>query len=208
MSSWTRENFEAIGLTQSPPGPHLPALQARHAGDVLLCIDVSGSMSGRPLEQAVKGGVRFLEEARTAHYRCGLVLWGSKVNVHVPIGTPHDTLVKRLRSATIRGGTDIVPALKLAITEFADRTNDKVLCIFSDGGLTNRGQAIRLSQELCAMGVRIVVRGLGTEVAATLTRLQCPGTEQDRTTIPDVESLDKGIAAMANSLTTTRKDRR
>ena len=48
--------FTAAGLTQIPPGPHLRTLQGRYGGGVvMLCIDVSGSMDGKPILEAVRG---------------------------------------------------------------------------------------------------------------------------------------------------------
>src|SRR5690349_10102564 len=118
MSTWVRRQFDGIGLTQSPPGPHLDALQRRHGGTVLLCIDVSYSMSGEPLAKAIAGGQRFLDEADRAHYRCGLILWSDKVNDHVTPNSPLRTVRKTLAAAQITGGTQLSPALHLAIKEF------------------------------------------------------------------------------------------
>ena len=55
MPGWIRRSFTAAGLTQIPPGPHLGALQGRFGGTVMLCIDVSGSMDGMPIMEAVRG---------------------------------------------------------------------------------------------------------------------------------------------------------
>lgn len=62
-----------FGITQVPPGPGIGAVQRRHSsGTVMLLIDVSNSMQGRPnppyfpgsgLEQAVLGARRFVDEA-------------------------------------------------------------------------------------------------------------------------------------------------
>ncbi|ANZ41307.1 hypothetical protein BBK82_40440 [Lentzea guizhouensis] len=103
MSTWVRKNFDGIGVTQSPPGPHLAALQSRYGGTVLLCIDVSGSMSGKRLRQAVDGGVAFLDEAANAHYRCGLVLWSDRVDRYLGPDQPHARVVRGLRGASIHG---------------------------------------------------------------------------------------------------------
>ena len=46
VSDWIRRSFDAVGVTQYKPGKHLAALQEPHLGKVILCIDVSSSMSG------------------------------------------------------------------------------------------------------------------------------------------------------------------
>jgi Mg-chelatase subunit ChlD len=207
MSSWVRRQFDGIGLTQSPPGPHLAVLQAKHGGTVLLCIDVSGSMSGEPLRQAVRGGATFLSEAEKAHYRSGLVLWSDRVNRYVPPKKPLKEVRAALESATIQGGTRLSPTLRLALTELGPLTGDRVLCVFSDGGLGDQQEAEALARELCAMGVRIIVRGLGDYVASTLSALACPGTEDTNQVIEDVSHIHTGIASMATGLTTNRRRR-
>jgi hypothetical protein len=129
MSSWVRSNFEGIGLTQSPPGKYLEVPQRQYGGTMLLCIDVSGSMSGEPLQQAIRGGKQFLREAVDAYYKCG---------------------------------NNLVPPLLVAKKLFQPLSGDRILCVFGDGDIDRQRAVVPLARELCAMGVRIVVRGLGT----------------------------------------------
>lgn len=206
MSTWTRRNFDGIGLTQSPPGPHLAALQARHGGTVLLCIDVSWSMKGKRLRQAVEGGVTFLDEAASAHYRSGLILWAWDVHRYLGPDLPHREVVDGLRAAEPAGGTNLVPALKKCRDVMSTITGDRVVCIFSDGEIPNVDKAERIARELCAMGVRIVVRGLGPQAADTLARLTCPGADDDdRQVIVHEADIRAGIASMAGGLGKSRK---
>jgi Mg-chelatase subunit ChlD len=205
MSSWVRRQFGGIGLTQSPPGQHLAALQTKHGGTVLLCIDVSGSMSGEPLSQAIKGGAKFLTEAEKAHYRCGLVLWSDIVDEYVPPGKPMKEVRAALENASIRGGTELSPALRLGIEELGSHTGDRVLCVFSDGGIGDKLKAKAIARELCAMGVRIIVRGLGHDVAGTLASIACPGDNDDHRVVDDVSQISSGIASMATGLTTRQQ---
>jgi VWA domain-containing protein len=206
MSSWVRSNFDGIGLTQSPPGKYLEVLQRQYGGTVLLCIDVSGSMSGEPLRQAIRGGEQFLREAVDAYYMCGLVLWNHEVACYVPPDTRHSTVLGALRSAVSTGSNDLVPTLLVAKKLFQPLRGDRVLCVFGDGDIGKRGTAVPLARELCAMGVRIIVRGLGAGATAKLGRLLCPGAPAaDSQVIDDVESIESGIASMAAGLTAMRK---
>jgi VWA domain-containing protein len=207
MNSWVRKRFEGIGLTQSPPGPHLAALQAKYTGTVLLCIDVSGSMSGEPLSQAVVGGRKFVDEALSARYDCGLVLWSDAVNAYLPAGTDRAQLTHQLAVASICGGTNPLPALELAKRDLAPLPNDRVLCIFSDGGWGHSQETVDAAHELCAMGVRIIVRGFGHVAADSLHTLLCPDSapgEIAATLIEDVQDISGAIASMARSLTVRR----
>ncbi|WP_018680660.1 VWA domain-containing protein [Actinokineospora enzanensis] len=202
MATWTRDNFEGVGLTQCPPGKYLPLLQSRHGGVALLCLDVSSSMTGR-LGEAVEGARRFLREAEQAHYRCGLILWNHGVAMQLVIGTPHAEIVLALDGASARGGTRLLPALRAAEGDIVPYDTDRVLCIFGDGDIGEPEEPVRLARELCARGVRIVVRGLGQGATDALAPLQCPNTAPPRV-IKDVRSLASGIADMARSFTTDR----
>ncbi|MEV0701493.1 vWA domain-containing protein [Saccharopolyspora sp. NPDC050389] len=204
MSSWIRRDFGGIGLTQSPPGAYLPKLQERYGGHVLLCIDVSSSMQGERLAQAIAGGERFLAEAESAHYESGLVLWSDAVRQYVPPEARLDDVVSALRKAEVRGGTLLSSALQLGIEVLPKYSGDRVLCIFSDGALADHAKARELARKACSMGIRIVVRGLGPQAAAALADLACPGVQDDDQQIDDAAGIAAGIASMATGLSARR----
>src|SRR6266567_2712087 len=80
MADWVRRSFSSAGLTQIPPGRHLRALQDRFGGGVvMLCIDVSGSMDGKRILEAVRGAKTFVHEAVEARYKVGVMLWNTQV---------------------------------------------------------------------------------------------------------------------------------
>ena len=211
-SAWVRRRYDAVGLTQSPPGPHLAALQEKHGttgGTVLLGIDVSNSMSGRRLHLAKEGGKQFLGEAVAARYECGLVLWNHDVHRYVRPEPSGSAAVSALRRAHSTGGTDLVPCLRLARKVLGPMTGDRVLCLFSDGEFGHRGKCRQLARELCATGVRIIVRGLGSRTAGALAELACPGLPDDQSVIRTEEAIGTGIASMAATMTglTARRPR-
>lgn len=202
MSSWVRRDFDGIGLTQAPPGPYLRVLQERYGGHVLLCLDVSFSMAGERLRQAVTGAAEFLDEAEEAHYECGLVLWSDSVVSCVPPGDGRQQVLNALRTAKVTGGTRLAPALRRGIEVLAERRGDRVLCLFSDGQLADQSEAVELARRACASGIRIIVRGLGGPAAASLGDLACPGAADDGQEITAAADVPSGIASMARGLTT------
>jgi hypothetical protein len=99
-----------------------------------------------------------------------------------------------LSSASTVGGTRLAPALRLGIKQLGPLTGDRVMGIFSDGGLSDWEESIALARQLCAMGVRIVVRGLGHGAATALAKLACQGhlldTIRSRTVHRPCEELE------------------
>jgi uncharacterized protein with von Willebrand factor type A (vWA) domain len=184
VASWIRRAFSAPGLTQIPPGPHLPRLQGRLGGTVMLCIDVSGSMTGAPLVQAVDGARQFVAEAVAAHYKIGVILWDHGVAA-VAEPTPDGRAASGvLDAAWIRGGTNLLPGL---------------VAIFGDGDLgPQRDEVLARVARMKAENIRFVTRGLGSHAARVFGEIsdEDPATA----TIADVSDLAAGIADMAGTL--------
>lgn len=200
MPNWTRSEFTAVGMTQYPVGPHLRELQNQFSGIVYLCIDVSGSMGGTPLEKAVAGGLAFVAEAFEAHYEVGIVLWDHRIAAQIDHTTDRAEVESFVRSATIAGGTDIVPTLEFLDEKIGDLTGDRVAAIFGDGDLGNRDRALQKAAELRAKGVRIISCGLGDGAASALDEISSEGREQPRAA-GTVDEIEETIANMAGQLT-------
>jgi predicted metal-dependent peptidase len=203
-ATWVRRDFGGTGVTQYKPGRHLDAVQAHLLGRALLCIDVSGSMSGAPLRAAIDGGGDFLDEAAAAGYRCGLILWDDGVVAHLPTTSTLGAVRNRLNAAAVAGGTALSPALRVAIAELGPMTGDRVVCVFGDGGIGDPGPTAVLAAEARALGIRFVVRGLGAGASTSLTAALKPDGDDSDRTIHDVGDMRRGIASMVRDMTTGR----
>lgn len=202
MTDWVRRSFDSLGPTQSPPGRHLDRLQDRYMGKVLLCLDVSGSMleydgtRQTRLQRAVAGARRFVDEAVTAHYQVGLILWDHGVHQFVPIAVEPDATLRALAKARIAGGTALTPALRRGIRDLRGRPGDRVLAIFSDGELADERQAEEAARDAAGHGIRILARGLGRDAARCLERITTEGRggEIEVSTPADIEASIAGMA--------------
>lgn len=199
MASWVRRPFTAPGLTQIPPGPHLHAVQARFGGTVMLCIDVSGSMSGRPLAEAVRGARQFVAEAVLAHYNVGVILWDTGVAALAEPAPDGAAATAVLDSAHIRGGTNLLPALIRCHQILDSFTGDRVVAVFGDGHLgPARDAVLAKAARMKAENIRFVTRGLGAHAAREFSDISSEDTQS--TMIDDVAHLAEGISDMAGSL--------
>lgn len=203
MTNWVRRNYDGVGPTQYPAGPYLPAVQEPYLGKVLLCIDVSGSMSsqekgGTRLQLAVAGARRFVAEAIGANYRVGLILWNHKVANLVPLTRDPAPVLEGLDRARPEGGTKIAVALRRGIEQLAGLPGDRVLAIFGDGDLTPVGEALAAAADARRHGIRILVRGLGAHAAAEMSRI---ATEAEgEALIASGAGIEAGVASMARNL--------
>jgi Mg-chelatase subunit ChlD len=197
--TWIRRSFTAAGLTQIPPGPHLRAVQDRFGGTVMLCIDVSGSMSGLPLAEAVRGARQFVAEAVTAHYRIGIVLWDDGVAAVAEPAFDGMAATGVLDTARIRGGTNLLPGLTRCHEVLDGFTGDRVVALFGDGDLgPQRTEVLTRVARMKAENIRFVTRGLGPYAARVFGEISDEDTSS--ATIADVSDLADGIADMATTL--------
>lgn len=199
MASWIRRPFTGPGLTQFPPGPHLRALQNRFGGTVMLCIDVSISMTGSPLAEAVRGARQFVAEAVAAHFKVGVILWDTDVAALAEPTSEGQAATMVLDNARIGGGTSLLRPL-IRCHEILDRfTGDRVVAVFGDGDLGHPRELVLAEvAQMKSDNIRFVTRGLGPD--ATREFGEISSEQPDSAAIDDVADLAKGIAGMATSL--------
>ena len=203
MADWIRRSFSSVGLTQIPTGRHLPALQDRFGGGtVMLCIDVSGSMDGRPVLEAVRGARAFVDEAVEARYRVGVLLWNSDVAA-LAEPTENGNAARRLldRTKNASGGTSLLRPLEKCheiLDRFKAAGQDRVVAIFGDGDLGPRERVLAKVAQMKAEDIRFVTRGLGSIAAREFAAVS--GEKQPSVAVGGVDDLAAGIAAMAASL--------
>lgn len=198
MTTWIRRSFDAAGLTQYPVGRHLDVIQAQFGGAVILCLDVSGSMYGSPLRQAVKGCEVFIDEALGAGYLVSMLFWHHSIDGYTPLTRERAPLVNYLRTAAAGGGNDICPTLRHAEAELSDRQGDRVVAIFGDGDLGSQSAAELEADRLRADNIRIITCGLGYSSAESLDAISTEEGAAPRTAEP--ETIAESIAAMASGL--------
>jgi uncharacterized protein with von Willebrand factor type A (vWA) domain len=198
VPDWTRKPYNAPGLTQIPPGPYLRVIQERYGGTVMLCIDVSGSMSGRPLREAVRGGAEFVTEAISAHYQVGVMLWSDQVDALAEPTADGKAASRLLARAHVGGGTNLLEPLHTCHQVLGRFTGDRVVALFGDGDLGPKAQVLRKVAVMKADDIRFVTRGLGRGAAREFGEIS--SEEPATAAVEDVGDLAAGIAGMARSL--------
>jgi Mg-chelatase subunit ChlD len=199
MANWIRRPFGGAGLTQIPPGPHLGALQGRFGGTVMLCIDVSGSMDGLPILEAVRGAREFVNEAVAARYQVGVMLWNTIV-VALAEPTADGAAAMQLLAPVdhAQGGNDLIGPLERCHRVLDRFTGDRVVALFGDGDLTPRDRVLVKVAQMKSENIRFVTRGLGAMAAREFGEIS--SEEASTATVSRVEDLAAGIAGMASSL--------
>jgi hypothetical protein len=199
VATWIHRSFTAPGLTQIPSGPFLRAIQDRFGGTVMLCIDVSGSMTGNPLAEAVRGARQFVAEAVAVHYEIGVILWDHGVAAMALPAADGVVATEVLDKAHICGGTDLLPALIRCHEVLDDYSGDRVVALFGDGDLGPARDAVHARvARMKAENIRFVTRGLGPQAAREFGDIS--SEDPQHAVIDGVADLAEGIASMAATL--------
>lgn len=108
----------------------------REALEVVLAIDVSGSMAGRPLDDARAAATDFIallpDESRIT-----VIAFGDSIDVVAPAGSDHTAATRAIASLTAGGETAMYDATIAAVTSLSDDvTVRRVVLLLSDGGDT------------------------------------------------------------------------
>ena len=150
--------------------------------DVVLCIDVSGSMLAQDfkpnrLEAAKQVAADFVKYRPTD--RIGLVIFAGESFTQCPITSDHEMLVSQIygvRGGFMVDGTAIGSGLATSVDRLrSGTTKSKVVVLLTDG--ENNGGLIdpRTAKEIAkALGIKVYTIGVGTEGFAP-TPVQTPG---------------------------------
>ena len=139
--------------------------------DIMLAIDVSGSMLARDFKpDRITAAKEVAGSFIADRYgdRIGLVVFAGEAFTQSPLTTDQSTLqtlLARIRSGLIEDGTAIGNGLATAINRLREsEAKSKVIILLTDG-VNNRGEiAPRTAAEIAqAQGIRVYTIGVGTE---------------------------------------------
>lgn len=162
-----------IALRSSADAP-----AARPHLSVHLVLDVSGSMAGKPMEQARKAA-QVLVDRLAATDDFSLVTFSTDARVVVPdgpVGTRREQIKKTIEEIQEGGGTNIGAGLELGYQQARSKgiPEDavKVVLLLSDGraneGIVLPGQLAKLALEAFQDGIQTSSFGLGTDYDGSL----------------------------------------
>ncbi|MEO6406271.1 MAG: VWA domain-containing protein [Ferruginibacter sp.] len=139
--------------------------------DIVLCLDVSGSMTAQDLlpnrmEAAKNVAIDFVNKRPTD--RIAVVIFSGESFTQCPLTTDHDVLVaaiKNIRNGLLEDGTAIGAGLGTSVDRLrSSKAKSKVVVLLTDG--ENNGGLIdpKTAKEIAkAFGIKVYTIGIGTE---------------------------------------------
>lgn len=169
------------------------------ARDVVLSLDVSGSMDGTPLRQMQDAATSFVEVALDADARVGLVSYDDNARTLASITDDENQLDNGIEALSASASTNIEDGLREAETLLSGSDNQQVIVLMSDGApnVGLEGSAlVAYADELKDQGIRIYTVGLneGAEGHALLTDIANEGCHYEVTDAEDLEGFFTDIA--------------
>lgn len=175
--------------------------------DIVLAIDISGSMQALDLEpNRITAAINVAQEFINArpNDNIGLVVFSGESYTMCPLTTDHATLLNRLQDAQIgllEDGTAIGQGVATAVSRLKDsKAKSKVIILLTDGS-NNRGDITpKMSAQIAQpFGIRIYTIGVGSRgevpfpvMTAFGTRIQMVEADLDEGTLTDMANITGG----------------
>lgn len=198
-----------LSLTASPNIQENPT-------DIVLILDRSGSMAGKPLENMKKGADKFIDiidEATDGKAdgnigngsHIGIVSFASTATQDTQLITSVKALKDTVASLTAGGRTNHADAFTKAVEMFNPlSTNQKVMVMFTDGNTTTGLPPAPVAEAAKAKGIIIYCIGLIGENGINVDVLNDLASDPDESHVvvtPNDEDLEKLFAELAENIT-------
>jgi len=139
--------------------------------NIVLMIDTSSSMEGRPLADAKKEVTKVCEELEGSGHRMGLVQFGAAVDVVHPITEDLRKIQKAVNPLSAENGTPMAEGIFLAREQFEDVQGSKVVILVSDGMPNDEMLAENAANQLKARRITLYTISIGTAGAEFLQKI-------------------------------------
>ncbi len=166
---------------------------------VFLAVDLSGSMSGKPLKEAKRAAISFVKEFDLSYVDVGLINFSDRSIVYQKLTHDKKRLIKMINSWEINGGgigfCNEGEPFTDAKREIGSLQKDaKYLVVLTDGYWDRESLAIMRAKELHKMGIEVVAVGFGGAKKSFLNAIASRSDFSSFTDIGNLESTLTGIA--------------
>ena len=122
--------------TTPQPTEHLASGQR----DVVLVLDVSGSMSGDPLSETKKAATNFVQTVLQQNASVGIVTYNSRASVISDFSMDEFMLTEKIDDISVGGATNIEAGLSAAYSMLLGSHAEKKIIVLMSDGMPNEGK--------------------------------------------------------------------
>jgi len=131
--------------------------------DLLLAIDLSGSMMGEPIRKAKEAMINFVEQMDSNFVRIGIIAFADSVQCTLPLTNDYKAVTSSIRvvdSARVGGANDAEPFTQ-AHSLLRKRENVRYLVVLTDGVWSYQQDAVNKAKRCHADGIDVMALGFG-----------------------------------------------
>ena len=194
---------EDMSWTDGSPKDQLSS-SAPSEVEVLLAIDLSGSMSGSPVEKAKEAMEQFVRELGSTNAKIGLLSFADKVRLVVKPTENEKQVIQAIRSihvGEVGSGnsaepfTDALSILRRRL--FTKEDIARYLVVLTDGAWYNPTQAITKAKQCHAEGIEVIALGFGSADKAFLESI---ASIDEFASLTDLSELSGSFSKIAQTI--------
>jgi len=130
--------------------------------DVVLALDVSGSMSGGPLNEVKDATHRFLDAVNLETNRVGVVGFGSDARIVCALSSDHSKLDRLVDGMSTRGTTNMADGIRSADRLLTAPGRSRCIVVMSDGSPNDRSAAVAAANAAKGHGCLLITVATGS----------------------------------------------
>ena len=215
VSAVERSSGKPLKLSVEAVPPDVPARfagrpidqQVREHLHVYLAFDLSGSMSGEPLDEAKKAAEKFVSQCDLTTTSVGLISFSDSVQVDQKATQNNKEIVRAIKQLSIGRtgyGNGDHPFNEL-YKRLSAVTGIRYAIVLADGVWSCRGDAIKKAQQCHAAGIEVIAVGFGGANRDFLAQI---ASSSEQSFFTDLNRLTDAFSTIAQELTETAGEKR
>ncbi len=141
------------------------------ADTVWALLDISGSMTGEPLEEAMRGFIDFCRAGVQQGYRVGFIAFNDALHELSPATDKIRDLEESIQNLYAGGGTIMAAPIRHAAEKMKEASGARVIFLVTDGFPADPEETVTLAQDCHRDGIDIIALGTGSADHEFLKRL-------------------------------------
>lgn len=167
--------------------------KGRIAMNIILAIDISGSMSGKPLKNASSAATEFVSKLNLETSSISIVGFTDSVIEYCSLSKDIKTIEKAIKKMSARGGTN--SPLEFCYKKLQSSEDKPIVVVLTDGEWFDQKNAIVTSDKCKDAGIDIIAIGFGDADEKFLNRISTISV------MTDLENLVESFGTIAQELT-------
>lgn len=172
--------------------------------EVILAVDLSGSMSGKPVSKAQEAMKEFVGQMEPDYTKIGMLVFADRVKVAVKPTDNYKHLIEyidRIEVGEVGYGNDAEPfsISRLTLGCKSGRSDDRIryLVVLTDGVWSNPEKAIEEAQKCHREGIEVMALGFGGADKAFLKRI---ASTEDFASLTNLANLSGSFSKIAQAI--------